>query len=301
MVIIIKAILLEPIVIIKINLNNIKMENTINALLVTKGHAFQEIPFFSMIDDLKTWDKEITINWKHVKHPKALAVFEPEQADQYDVIVFYDMPGVVFTGQAEQRFKYTEPPAEFKKNFMDLVERGKGMVFIHHAIGGWPTWKEYAELIGGKFQFTPGEVGGKNYPGSGYRFYVPQTISVLDTSHPIVKGFGKEFKLRDEVYLYPVLEDEVVPLLKSDFNFVSENFPNGGVGFKEHPEGSNLIAWVRASGKSPIAYLQPGHGPQVYGDKNYRTLIVNAIKWASSQEAYSWAKSWVKAKGLVRK
>lgn len=277
------------------------MKNTINALLVTKGHAFQEIPFFSMIDDLGTWDKDVIINWKHVKHPKALAAFEPEQTDKYDVIVFYDMPGVIYTKEPEEPFKYTDPPAEFKKNFMDLVEKGKGMVFIHHAIGGWPTWEAYAELIGGKFQFTSGLVGGKNYPGSGYRFYMPQTISVLDTSHPIVEGLGTEIKLRDEVYLYPVLEDDVVPLLKSDFNFVSENFSNGGVGFKEHPQGSNLVGWVRASGKSPIAYLQPGHGPQIYKDENYRSLIVNAIKWANSKAAYIWAKEWAKTKDKAHK
>ena len=96
----------------------------------------------------------------------------------------------------------------------------------------------------------------------------------------------------DEVYLYPVLEDDVVPLLQSDFDFVSENFRNGGIGFKEHPRGSNLVAWVRAAGKSPIAYLQPGHGPQVYADKNYRKLIVNAIKWANSDAAYTWAQEW---------
>ncbi|OJJ21604.1 hypothetical protein BKI52_13905 [marine bacterium AO1-C] len=276
------------------------MKNTINALLVTKGHAFQEIPFFSMIDDLGTWDDEVTINWKHVKHPKALAAFEPARTDDYDVVVFYDMPGVVFTNNPAQPFQHAEPPAEFKKNFMDLVDKGKGMVFIHHAIGGWPTWKEYTELIGGKFQFMPGEVGGKNYPGSGYRFYEPQTISVLDTSHPIVEGLGTAFKMRDEVYLYPVLEDDVVPLLRSDFNFVSENFANGGLGFKEHPKGSDLIAWVRASGKSPIAYLQPGHGPQIYSDNNYKRLIVNAIKWANSEEAYAWAEEWVSARAVVQ-
>ncbi len=52
------------------------MKNTINALLVTKGHAFQEIPFFSMISDLENWDPNLTIKWKHVKHPKLKIILE---------------------------------------------------------------------------------------------------------------------------------------------------------------------------------------------------------------------------------
>ena len=38
---------------------------------------------------------------------------------------------------------------------MDLLTAGKGMVFLHHAIAGWPLWPEYGEVIGDAFFICP--------------------------------------------------------------------------------------------------------------------------------------------------
>ena len=29
------------------------------------------------------------------------------------------------------------------------------MIFLHHAAAGWPTWSEFAEIIGARFHFLP--------------------------------------------------------------------------------------------------------------------------------------------------
>lgn len=261
----------------------------INALLVTGGHWYDVEPFFEMISALKYWDKETEIEWTHAPQPAAQAFFRPVKAANYDVFVMYDMPGVTFTGTVP-RFTVQEPSEEHKQDFLNLLEEGKPFVFIHHAIASWPTWPEFAKIVGGRFHFIPGELNGKTYPGSGYRFNIDQVIDVLDTEHPIVEGFGKNFKIKDEVYMYAVLEDEVMPLLRNvNFKFVPENFHHGGDGFKDHPEGSNLVGWTKSYRNSPIAYIMFGHGPLVYYDDQYRSLIVNSIKWSHSKEARTWA------------
>lgn len=264
---------------------------TIKALLITGGHWFDDEPFFEMISELERWDQGIEIKWTHVTQPQAQEFFKPEKASKFDVFVMYDMPGVTFTGSVP-RFSLQDPSEEHKQDFLNLLETGKPFVFLHHAIASWPTWPEFAEIIGGRFQFVPGKLRGKTMPGSGYRFNVQQEIDVLDTSHPIAEGLGDSFEIKDEVYMYTVFEDDVTPLLRNtNYKFIPENFHHGGDEFKKHQGGSDLVGWTKTYKNSPIAYIMFGHGPKVYHDKHYRSLIVNSIKWAISEEALSWVKS----------
>ena len=260
------------------------MNKDMEVLLVTKGHIFKREPFFRMIDALKVLDDGTTVNWTHVEQPAAAALLHPERAATFDAIVFYDMPGVTFT-RSDPPFAHFDPSDQYKEDFMALVEAGKGMVFLHHAIAGWPSWPAFAQILGGRFHFLPGELDGKHYPGSGFRFRVPQRISVVDQSHPIVADVAPEFSIVDEAYLFPVLEDQVEPLLRSDFNFTASEFEMGGIGYKDHPPGSNLVGWTKRSGNSDIAYLQMGHGPEIYRDANFRKLLGNSVKWAGKQGA----------------
>lgn len=237
-----------------------------------------------MIDSIVFIDENTHVEWTHIEHPAAESVLTPEGAAKFDTIVFYDMPGVVFTHD-NPPFKHVEPTQRYKSNFLALLESGKGMLFLHHAIASWPTWEEFAEIVGGRFHFLPGKLEGVNYPGSGYRFLVPQTITIEDASHPIVDGLKGNFIIKDEAYLYPVMEAKVKPLLRSDFEFDAENFRMGGVDFKTHPRGSNLVGWTKRYANSPIAYLQMGHSRHSYENPIYRKLIANAVKWTASEDA----------------
>ena len=258
------------------------MPNVIEALLVTKGHAFEREPFFQLIDRVKVADPNTLVHWTHVEHPAAEAVLTPEGARPFDIVVFYDMPGVVFTN-SEPPFAVYDPKEAFKRNFLALLDEGMPMVFLHHSAASWPTWPEYADVIGARFHFLPGEFNGQRYPGSGYRFRTQQTITVEDPDHPIVAGVGESFAFKDEVYLFPVNESEVTPLLRSDFEFEAKNFRYGGLGFKDHPTGSNLVGWTKTAYNSPIAYLQFGQDHVGYENPIFTTLLNNAIRWGVAE------------------
>ena len=47
-----------------------------------------------------------------------------------------------------------------------------------------------------------------------YGLEAPVRIEVLAASHPICAGLGDGFTLTDELYLYPVHQEDVVPLLR---------------------------------------------------------------------------------------
>ncbi len=252
--------------------------------LVTKGHPFDEDAFFAVFDANKS------IEWTHVEHPEAVELVHPDRAADFDVFVMYDMPGITFT-RSDPPAEFDDPPPGYIEAFEALIDAGKGMVFLHHAIAGWPTWPGYAEIVGGRFHYQPATLRGVDYPDSGYRHEVTHTVEVLQPDHPICAGLAPTFEITDEVYLCPVFEDSVEPLMRSTHSFTADNFYSAdhairGTKFSNegwtHPAGSNLLVWTTSHGNSPIAYVQFGDSANTYADPNYRTVVANAISWAAT-------------------
>jgi type 1 glutamine amidotransferase len=254
----------------------------VTALVVTGGHPFDHDAFFAMIDAV------VDGEWRHLEQPAAAARLADASLDA-DVVVFYDMPGIEFTG-ADPPVRFSDPGPEVVDGFARMTERGVPMVFLHHAIAGWPTWDGYGRMIGGRFHYAPARFDGIDLPASGYRFGVTHEIEVVDPGHPICAGLDPVFTLTDELYLFPVIESDVTPLLRSRAAFTSAEFFSADLAIRgergsrrgwEHPAGSRLVGWVRREGRSPIVYLQCGDGPDTYADPNFRTVLGNALRWAT--------------------
>lgn len=257
-----------------------------NTLVVTKGHPFEREPFFTMLEQVFN-DHELG-ELTHVEHPAAPAVFAPETLAAFDCVLCYDMPGIDFGAGGPD---YPEPPQAFKDNLAAATRRGIGFVFLHHAIAGWPAWEPYAELMGGRFCYTPQLLRGHTVPDSGYRHKVRHEVEVV-AEHPVTAGVEPRFEMVDELYLAEVFTDSVTPLLRSSHEFVAENFYSAAKVVIEgemysnegwaHEPGSNLVGWTRQEQSSRIVYLQGGDDPEAYANKNYQRLIGNAVRWAAA-------------------
>ena len=253
-----------------------------NILLITKGHPFEKGPFFDLFDG-------IAINYTHVEQPLASEVLSPTLTADYDCLVFYDMPVIDVKPGGPH---YREPPQAFKTNFLNLLEAGKGMVFLHHAIAGWPAWPEYGRIIGGRFRYTSTTSNGLTVSDSGYRHHVTHTLRVLSEQHPVTQGLPKQFTMTDELYLYEVFDDEIEPLLTSDFTFTPDQFYSAAAVVERGemnsntdwfpPNGSDRVGWVKRYLNSPICYLQGGDDSVAWSSPHYRQLLLNAIHWASA-------------------
>ena len=253
--------------------------DTKNLLVVTRGHPFERDNFFNMVDSLG-------FNWSHIEHPAAQSFFKKENLKKFDAILFYDMPGLNFDEINDESKFFINPPQEYKEDFLERLSEGKGCIFLHHSIAGWPMWDEYSNIIGGRFLYKPGKIKGKKYPDSGYRHFVNYKVSSV-SEHPITKGIS-DFEIEDELYLSHVFEEDINPLLKSNYSFVRDNFysatnalngkMNSNEGW-EHPDGSNLVGWTKSYKKSAITYLQFGDGVKSYENKNVRMLLRRSINW----------------------
>lgn len=254
---------------------------SISVQVVTGGHPFEAELFFDIFDSMDG------IEWSGVATPSIGS----------DVIVFYDMPGLRFTG-SEPPVEFPHPSDEVIAVFEQLQRAGTGLLFMHHAVASWPAWEGFAELVGARFHYQPATLRGVRYPDSGYLFDVIHAVHVLDPDHPICAGLPRSFEITDELYCFPVLEDSVTPLLRTGFpvddvsRFHSADLAirgrrNASEGW-DHPPGSDLVGWVKRAGKSPLVYLQFGDGPVTYADPHFRLVLANAIRWAASQEARAW-------------
>jgi type 1 glutamine amidotransferase len=268
----------------------IRYGEPLNVLVGAKGHPYLRDPFMAIFDQIPG------IACTLVEQPAIQKLMNPEAMAGFDAIVLYDMPGINFAKGAAP----VEPDAVFKAGLLALLDAGKGIVALHHAIAGWPAWPEYAELLGGRFLYRPGTLRGASLPDSGYHHGVTHEVSLQDPGHPVVAGLPPRFSLTDEIYLSEVFEDSVQPLLRSSAAFTRDNFYSANLAINgtmfsnegwAHADGSNLIGWTKKARNSPLVYLQPGDGPETYDDPNYRRLIENAIRWVCSEEALAWAKA----------
>jgi type 1 glutamine amidotransferase len=267
---------------------------TIRLQVVTGGHPFVAQDFFAVFDWLAACED---VHWEATNTP----TWSNDESARPDAILFYDMPGLLFTGGGDPPVTLPEPTAEQRLVFDRLREAGVGLVFMHHAVASWPAWDGFADMVGGRFHYQPATLRGVHYPDSGYVFDVEHTIDVIDPTHPICEGLGDSFSLTDELYCSPVFEDEVIPLMRTRFpvddprRFYSADQAirgrrNSNEGWT-HPAGSDLVAWVKRFGDAPLAYIQFGDGPVTYRDDNFRRVVRNAVLWAASSQARDWARN----------
>jgi hypothetical protein len=260
----------------------------LKVLFISKFHPFDRENLFQTLD---SFGQDIT--WTHIEQPAAEVFFDPKVAAPYDVFLFYD----AFAGRGGLGGEDKPPSRELQANMKQLFSNGdKGFVFFHHSVASWAhTWpagvngsNAYSEVIGGVADWgTPlKNVRGKDYPPSGFKVQ-PQHITVIDKSHPVTAGVD-DFDIVDESYLWPVFEDSVHPLLRTNAVQTAENYRPAQAG---HPPGSSLSGWYKSAERSPVVYIQHGHANDAWANPSFRRLLLNAIKWAGSAEAKTWAHS----------
>ena len=271
----------------------------IKVLFLTGYHPFDRENLFLALDSM---GQDIT--WTHVEHPAAEVFYDPKAAAHFDVFLFYD----AYLGRQpgpSAPYTYAPPSAEMQDGLKRLTQSGqKGFVFVHHALAAWVhSWpagvngsNAYVEMMGGAADWgTPlKNIRGKDYPVSGFRQGTEQYLTVVDKQHPITAGLGDGFDIDDETYLCPMFEDSVHCLMRTSFEPAEDKFNHGPAGCHVgagHPPGSNMSVWVKTAEQSPIAYIQPGHDNATWSNRNWRKLVSNAIKWAASPEAKTWAKA----------
>ena len=234
-------------------------------LAITGGHRFDQGAMTALLDDVCR-----RLDWEHAheEQPSAQRWLQPEHAGRWDAILMHDIPGLVLARGREP--EPVAPSDEVRRGVIDLLAAGQGIVATHHALAGWPTWDDWADVLGGRFLYVPGSLHGEQVPASGYRMG-PYRVDVAAPSHPVCAGI-EPFELDDELYLCPVFEDRVTALLTTSADTSAESMidtyrevVDGERVAAPAQRGSRLVAWTHQVGASRIVYVLPGHGPGTMG------------------------------------
>jgi type 1 glutamine amidotransferase len=254
-------------------------------LAITGGHRFDEPAMTAMLDDVC---RQLGWQHTHATQPSAQRWLRPEHAGEWDAILLHDIPGLVLARGSEP--EQVPPTDDVRRAVLELLDLGQGIVATHHSLAGWPAWDEWADVLGGRFLYAPSRLHGEQLPASGYRM-ARYRVELASADHPVCEGI-EPFELDDELYLCPVFEDRVTPLLTTP----ADRSPEAMIDtYREvrHGErvpavrqsGSRLVGWTSLYGASRIVYVLPGHGPGTMAHEQYRRLIANACRWVAESTA----------------
>jgi hypothetical protein len=213
--------------------------------VITGGHGFNQPEF------LKLFEGYDDIACTHCPQKTGGELFDDISNFNYDAIVLYNFNQKISEKQQE--------------NFLKLMDRGTGLLILHHANGAYNNWPEFWKIAGVTYHFAPWDDGGKQMQRSSAKAGVTFKIHVADPNHPITKGIA-DYEMVDETYGRTSVDPGVHALLTT-----------------EEPSSDKIIGWVKTYRKSNVCYLQSGHDPKAYSNPNYRTMVARAVRWVAGK------------------
>ena len=224
-----------------ISASPINAQKKIKILIVTGGHSFEYKPFYNLFSSLSN------ISYDTLRHPNVNPLVASSEVQQYDAIVFYDMADSI-------------APAH-QQAYIDLLNQGKAMIFLHHSLVSYQRWPEFIKIVGGQYHTSRVVVNGDTLSAN-YEHDVVIPVKVEDKHHPITRGI-RDFEIFDEIYGDVEILPTVKPLLSTS-----------------HPKSMKYLAWINEYGKSAVVYIQLGHGPSGFSNPNFKKLVQQAIEWS---------------------
>lgn len=193
-------------------------------------------------------------------------VFNPEELQKFDVVIWNNCSGKVLN----------EAQREIFKNYL---ENGGGYVGIHASGDNSHQWDWYEQnVIGTVFSHHTLNPQFQNAP-----------MNLEEGNKTLTEGLPKTWERSEEWYvfydnprkkgfqvLYTVDESNMnmsgnIPLLASDKDF--------GMG-DDHP-----IAWYNTVGKGRVFYSALGHAGSAFEEPEHLTMLENAVRWAGKFDA----------------
>ena len=215
----------------------------VRVLVAYGGHGFHTNQYFRM------WGELPGVTYATCELPRQADLLKPGLETQYDAMVFYDMSDGFTDVQ--------------KKNFVDLLNRGIGIVATHHTLGAHNNWPEYWNIIGGHYLHKPETLGGKAYGRSSYADDQTMQVKIADSMHPVTAGLA-DFTIHDEAYRDFYVAPDAHVLMTVD-----------------HPKCDRDVAWTKTYGRSRVCYFMFGHDEKAWDSPVYRKLLANALQWVA--------------------
>jgi len=176
---------------------------------------------------------------------------------------YTDVPEQVLPALAEADILYLTnnqplPDSALRAAIFNVAESGKGLM-IGHA-GAWYNWADWPE-------YNKTLVGGGT---RSHRHYGEFTVTVVDTTHPVMEGVPSTFTLADELYRFEQ-DPEGTPI---KVLATAEEVETGEV----YP-----IVWEVLYPGGRIVVNTLGHDEAAHTHPAYQRILQNSVRWVSGQ------------------
>lgn len=216
----------------------------IRLLVVTGGHGYNEKEFPKIFEGNP--DLEVT----YLRQKEGGEAFANIDKWAYDAVLLYNFNQKI--AAAEQA------------NFLKLLDKGVGLIVLHHAMAAYPDWPQFKDVAGAKFYLKPTQEPDGLHPQSGVSFG-DFKVHPASAGHPITKGLA-DFTIHDEAYNKYWVDPKAEVLLTTD-----------------SPGSDKVLAWARTFGKARVFGMQLGHDEKAWAVPEYRTVLVRAVRWTAGQ------------------
>ncbi|MDO9368110.1 MAG: ThuA domain-containing protein [Sphingopyxis sp.] len=221
-------------------------------LIVSKTNGYRHdsiadaVPAIAALVKARGWSSFATEN---------AAVFNPGALAKFDVIVFANASGDIYT--PDQRAA-----------FQAWIAKGGGFVGLHSAgDGSHPAW--FVQMRGNG-QFT-------GHPGGADQFQAGDLI-LTDRSHPATRHLPERWRWTDEYYSWdaPPAADARILARLDETGMTFEPRLQMGAG--------HALLWWRCEGRARIFFSALGHKAEAWADPVHLKMIDGAIGWAARQD-----------------
>ncbi len=189
------------------------------------------------------------------------AAFSPEILGKFDAVVFNNVSGDVFSTAQQAAFK-------------SFVENGGGYVGLHAAGDssheGWPWYQN--DLIGAKFTMHTMSPQ-----------FQQATVHLENGAHPLAAGLPATWARTEEWYSFEKSpRSEGYPIVAT----VDERTynPVGMFGQNLRMGADHPVAWWHCQARGRVFYTAFGHRAEAFAEPETRTLLNNALVWATRQK-----------------
>lgn len=178
---------------------------------------------------------------------------------QYDVLIFYN-------------YHLDTPPGNeggwwqggTKEMLEALGETDQGLFVLHHALGAFPQWPFWSELVGIPHQERASTLEEIMRSASMETLH----IEIADAAHPITHDLAA-WDLGGEIW------GDTLGDPGADSHVLLRT---------RHPKSKMMaMAWTRRFKHAPVFCLQPGHDDATWADPQYRTVVARAITWLAQK------------------
>lgn len=157
--------------------------------------------------------------------------------------------------------------AAHRAAILEFLARGGGLAGAHSALDALYGWRAYREIVGGGLFAS-------------HPWTQKVRINVEAPTHPTVSHLGKQFEIRDEIY---VLDHNPRPqsVVLASLDSTSVEFPPADTPLRQDIP----ISWLRQHGAATVFMTKLGHFPDVWTNPAFIQHLLQGLRTAAGRIA----------------